>query len=217
MQYIADWPGRWTSCLLAWCLRKIAMGIQCPFPNVNRGNTLWTRKSNLHWQKSKAIGYFTSSSSGWSLHGRVDPIQMNEWWLLDSGASRSVLSSKWVHQYNIIKERTLQEPLKFSTASGELVSIDREVHCKCLLETYRQGRLVKQATVLRALVADVQHNLLSTSQMVRMGWTVTFSPESGPQFQFVFFAGPWPISRHSTLTLVPMPLAGVRNIHWQIF
>ena len=102
---------------------------------------------------------------------------MDEWWLLDSGASRSVLSSKWLDRYLVVKHRKLDTSLSFSTASGQIIVIDEEVHVRCYLETYRQGRLVRTSTILRVLVADVQHNLLSTSQMVRMGWTITFSPD----------------------------------------
>lgn len=63
-------------------------------------------------------------------------------------------------------EQVLDNPLTFSTASGEHMQIDREVQVRCQLEVHRNNRVVRQVVVLRVLVADVQHNLSSTSQMI---------------------------------------------------
>ena len=104
---------------------------------------------------------------------------MTEWWLLDSAASRSVISEKWISKYQVLKQRRLESALSFTTASGQAMTIDQEVQVRCHLETYSQNKLVKVPVVLRVLVADTQHNLLSTSQMMRMGWTICFSQEDG--------------------------------------
>ena len=128
----------------------------------------------------------------------LQDLEMGEFWLVDSGASRSVISSRLIEQYHIVRERVLDNPLTFSTASGEHMQIDREVQVRCQLEVHRNNRIVRQVVVLRVLVADVQHNLLSTSQMTRMGWSVHFNPNettielNGSTIHPMMWAGvPW--------------------------
>jgi hypothetical protein len=42
-----------------------------------------------------------------------------QYWLVDSGASRTVIADSALGQYKILKERTLEEPLLFHTDAGE--------------------------------------------------------------------------------------------------
>ena len=109
----------------------------------------------------------------------VGELEMAEFWLLDSGASRSVISTRFINQYQVVRERNLEVPLGFTTASGEAMSISREAQVRCQLEVMRGQRIMKQTVILRVLVAEVQHNLLSTNQMQRMGWQIVFSPDDG--------------------------------------
>ena len=53
-------------------------------------------------------------------------------WLVDSGASRTVVSAHALKAYKVIRERELQSPIQFRTASGEQVAIGRE----CMLEVF---------------------------------------------------------------------------------
>lgn len=100
---------------------------------------------------------------------------MSEWWLLDSGASRSVLSTKFVKDLPS-RERPLPEPLGFTTASGEPVDIDREAYVGVTLGLDRHGKIARQKCSLRCMIANVEHNLLSITQLVRMG--LNFSTNS---------------------------------------
>lgn len=59
------------------------------------------------------------------------------------------------------------------------MQITREAQVRCQLEVMRNQRSMKQTVILRVLVAEVQHNLLSTNQMNRLGWQITFSPDDG--------------------------------------
>ena len=109
------------------------------------------------------------------LSSNVEDLDLGFWFLLDSGASRSVISDKYLPLYDVVKTRTLEEPLKFSTASGEKVSINTEVVVKVTIELYDQDRMVQTPVHLRALVSRVQHNLLSIFQVSRQGWEFTMS------------------------------------------
>lgn len=60
----------------------------------------------------------------------LEDLTLQSWWLLDSGASRSVVAEKFLSAYEVSKERRVEPPLTFSTASGERVEIRREVVLK---------------------------------------------------------------------------------------
>ena len=51
-------------------------------------------------------------------------------WLVDSGASRTVVSIEALSAYRVLRERNLTSPIHFRTASGEEVQIAHE----CMLE-----------------------------------------------------------------------------------
>lgn len=104
-------------------------------------------------------------------------IQMSEWWLLDSGASRSVIGEKFLGEYQVERSRKLDNPLTFSTANGERITVDRECFVPVIVELLSHGRNIKQRCSLRCLVAPVEHNLLSITQLARMGWSMLISPE----------------------------------------
>ena len=53
-------------------------------------------------------------------------------WLVDSGASKTVVSVHALKAYKVIREREMQNPIQFRTASGEQVAIGRE----CMLEVF---------------------------------------------------------------------------------
>ena len=92
-------------------------------------------------------------------------------WLVDTGASRSVISESALGSYHISKDRSLNPPLLFRTASGQEVSTDREVIVEVWFKTHDvddgSERLMKFE--LRAVVGPVEHNLLSVCQMTRAG------------------------------------------------
>ena len=100
----------------------------------------------------------------------VEDLNLASWWLMDSGASRSVVSNKFLDRYQVEKTRDLEQPLGFSTASGQRVEITREVVIKVQVELYSRDKQVVMPVSIRALVSDVEHNLLSVVEMARKGW-----------------------------------------------
>ena len=103
-------------------------------------------------------------------------------WLLDSGASRSVISTKYVHRYKILYKRELEQPLTFSTASGEHVEVRTELMVEAFFWVWEESlkKHIKRNFELRCLLSPVQHNLLSLGQMARHGWRFVLD-EFGPQ------------------------------------
>ena len=98
------------------------------------------------------------------------------YWLVDTGASRTVMSEDAVKMYKVLKERKLTEPLVFYTASAEDVRIDREVFIEVFFRvTDFSGKTKLQRFELRSTVGPVQHNLLGVAQMVRTGAALEFN------------------------------------------
>ena len=52
------------------------------------------------------------------LSSNFQELDLGLWWLLDSGASRSVVAEKFLSRYDVVKTRILDEPLVFSAADG---------------------------------------------------------------------------------------------------
>ena len=102
-------------------------------------------------------------------------------WLVDSGASRTVISTEALSAYRVLRERKLSCPIHCRTASGEQVHIDHE----CMLEVsfpniiehddHDRTKLVKYE--IRAVVGPVEHNLLSVSGLTRLGATFVYGPD----------------------------------------
>ena len=96
-----------------------------------------------------------------------------QFWLVDSGASRSVCNEAALEKYQILRERELTPPVVFRTASGQEVQTNREV----VLEVYFRTLVLEQKKTvskisrfeIRAVVGPVEHNLLSVTQLCRMG------------------------------------------------
>jgi len=113
------------------------------------------------------------------------------WWMLDSGASRTVISRRSLHFYTINRSRKLNPPMVFFTASGERVEIEDEV---VVVARFRMTSEPKSKTLeIRALVSDVQHNLLSVGQCVSRGWNFHYTQDEvvletpgGDSVRFVF-------------------------------
>ena len=126
---------------------------------------------------AQASGTQSEGSLNGFLNTSLDQSDMNlaEWWLIDSGASRSVISERFVSQYRVVKSRELPQPMKFTTANGDTVSVNREVVVSVGLELFMKGSLTKSQVQIRAMISPVEHNLLSTSQLCRVGWSVSMT------------------------------------------
>ena len=101
----------------------------------------------------------------------------NNLWLIDSGASASVVSSRFISDYKVIKEKSLETFADgFSSASGEtihpssLVCIETSAHMISLVDPRVSCWKACQVT---AFVADVPNNVLSVGSLLRRGWKLS--------------------------------------------
>ena len=145
--------------------------------------------------EEKEPNQFSSSTSD------VEDLMVDAgFWLLDSGASRSVINKSFLQFYKILRRRLLDEPLTFSTASGEEMVVTTEVIVEAhfWVQDGPHGRASKRPFELRCLVSEVQHNLLSMFQVCRQGFKCEMTEEgcrvSYGDFQFgvdMFGNVPW--------------------------
>lgn len=73
------------------------------------------------------------------------------------------------------KNRRIEPPLTFSTASGERVEIRREVVLKMSISG-EHG--LQRPLLVRCLVSHVEHNLLSVYGVCKQGWRFSMGPET---------------------------------------
>ena len=102
------------------------------------------------------------------------------WWLIDSGASASVVSSRFLRHYEVVKNQVLGPATGpgFSSASGETIHPTSLV---CLKAFFRltskedpSDTMLKECLV-SAFVADVPNNVLSVGSLLRKGWSLSSS------------------------------------------
>ena len=127
------------------------------------------------------------------------------YWLVDSGASRTVISEQFLRHYKVVKERTLPVPIVFSTADNSKISIDKEVLVECWFRVHDEetGKTHVQLYEMRCVVGPVQHNLLAVSQLARCGNTFVWDPDGcsivcgpGSSIHCLIWSGvPWVESR----------------------
>ena len=101
----------------------------------------------------------------------------NNWWLVDSGASVTVLSEQTLKQgcYEILNEETVTNGPKYFAANGTAVVMKRRVTLKAFVSLMENGQLEGCSIELTALVGETCNNILSTSQLVEKGWKVEMS------------------------------------------
>ena len=101
----------------------------------------------------------------------------NNWWLVDSGASVTVLSEQTLKQscYEILNEETVTNGPKYFAANGTAVVMKRRVTLKAFVSLMENGQLEGCSIELTALVGGTCNNILSTSQLVEKGWKVEMS------------------------------------------
>lgn len=97
------------------------------------------------------------------------------WWLIDSGASASVVSLRYAHRYPVLKTKALQNAKAsdgFSSASGEVIM---PISIVCLqaffeMEDLETHKSQVQPCLINAFVADVPSNVLSVGSLLQKGW-----------------------------------------------
>ena len=93
------------------------------------------------------------------------------WWLLDSGASTTVMSSKHLGLYKAQCEETYDGSL-YRAANGTTVDMhgQAEVCAWVALHDWRTDAVKHRRARLRTLVADIRSNIISTTTLCAAGW-----------------------------------------------
>ena len=105
------------------------------------------------------------------------PEEEHQFWIIDSGASRTVIGEQHLKHYKILRQRELDHPLVFGTADGNLVACMSEVFIEVKFRVWGEDKLHWQRFEIRAVVGPVSHNLLSVSQLARSGNEFVFNAD----------------------------------------
>ena len=106
-------------------------------------------------------------SSTWMLG---EDLGNSNWWLVESGASVTVLSEKTLVRGCFVD---VSDGSRFFAANGTAVNMKREVTLKAFISLQdSQGSFVEKEIRLSALVGETSNNILSTTQLVDRGWQV---------------------------------------------
>ena len=116
------------------------------------------------------------------LHSNFEELDLAYRWLVDNGASKSVVSKRYLDRYEIARSRTRETPLVFQMADGSRISINFGVvftvrlNLPNLLEA-ETGRPTLRTVQVCAFVSNVEHNWLSVCQVCRQSSSFTMSHE----------------------------------------
>ena len=101
------------------------------------------------------------------------------WWLLDSGAATSVLSQNYEGMYRCQAQEDSAGALEtYYAANGTPVHMRANVLVSLAFQvvTGASGKKKIQSFKLACCIGDVSHNIISTTQLVKKGWSVIQSP-----------------------------------------
>ena len=94
------------------------------------------------------------------------------WWLLDSGASATVLAERYAKVYGISSVDVKDGDDQFRAANGTPVRMSGKavVGVQVLMKDSQSGRSEFRHATLKALVGNIQHNIISTNTLCHSGW-----------------------------------------------
>ena len=101
------------------------------------------------------------------------------WWLLDSGAATSVLSQNYEGMYRCQAQEDSAGALEtYYAANGTPVHMRANVLVSLAFQvvTGASGKKKTQSFKLACCIGGVSHNIISTTQLVKKGWSVIQSP-----------------------------------------
>ena len=96
----------------------------------------------------------------------------SSWWLLDSGASTTVLSAKFAHEYGVDVSKMFSKDSPYRAANGTPVKMLGKAEVGVgvvMVDEWGESR-VKRHAKLRAMVGNIQHNIISTTSLCKTGW-----------------------------------------------
>ena len=100
-----------------------------------------------------------------------------DWWLIDSGASVSVISERNVRNYKIVSREPYVSSAGFFAANGSPVKMSERVKLEVTLQTVRNGETQNTRVLIACLVGDTKSNILSTGSLVKNGWAIQMSSD----------------------------------------
>ena len=94
------------------------------------------------------------------------------WWLLDSGASATVLAERYAKVYGISSVDVKDGDDQFRAANGTPVRMSGKavVGVQVLMKDSQSGKSEFRHATLKALVGNIQHNIISTNTLCHSGW-----------------------------------------------
>ena len=104
--------------------------------------------------------------------------QLANWWLIDSGASVTVIAKKFLECFSVVSRTPLCPHERYSAANETPVTVFERVRVRVKMPLYEGDSYLGMIPVMvTGVVADVGHNILSTEHMVAAGWEVKFSKQ----------------------------------------
>ena len=94
------------------------------------------------------------------------------WWLLDSGASATVIAERYAKVYGISTVGVKDGDDQFRAANGTPVRMSGKavVGVQVLMKDHQNGNSEFRHATLNALVGNIQHNIISTNSLCQSGW-----------------------------------------------
>ena len=94
------------------------------------------------------------------------------WWLLDSGASATVIAERYAKVYGVSAMCAGSGDDQFKAANGTPVRMSgrTEVDVQVLMQHPRNGTAGYRHATLKAMVGNIQHNIISTNTLCKSGW-----------------------------------------------
>ena len=95
----------------------------------------------------------------------------SSWWLLDSGASATVLAERFATCYGVPKKSGGHNGDQFKAANGTAVNMSgrAEVGVKVVMVDEWGNQRSQRNAQLKAMVGDIQHNIISTTSLCKAG------------------------------------------------
>ena len=100
------------------------------------------------------------------------------WWLLDSGASVTVMSAQYETQYTFSELGEVTQKGGFAAANGSPVKMTKRGCAKVSFEIFKSRESDEKrvhSVSLKCFVGNTKHNILSVPQLMENGWDIHFT------------------------------------------
>ena len=100
------------------------------------------------------------------------------WWVLDSGASVTVMSAQYETQYTFSELGEVTQKGGFAAANGSPVKMTKRGCAKVSFEIFKSRESDEKrvhSVSLKCFVGNTKHNILSFPQLMENGWDIHFT------------------------------------------